>query len=106
MMAEEIYICSLCDERKYGWGNNPYPLCELTDYDSRCCDQCDVEKVLPARLKLSLGTKKTQAKTRQQIQKYLETLVAQGKARGLNQKQAEHYANEIYFSKLGEEDGI
>ena len=44
--------------------------------------------------------------TNEELQEYLESLVAEGLARGLTQKQAEHYANEIYFSKLGEEDGI
>ncbi len=55
-MTERIYICSLCGERFYGWGNNPWPLCELTDIDSRCCDQCDAEKVLPERLLKSVAS--------------------------------------------------
>ena len=43
-------VCCLCDGRYENWGNNPYPLCDETDYESRCCHACNSTKVLPARM--------------------------------------------------------
>jgi len=40
------YVCCLCKESKQGWGNNPYPLAE----EGRCCDECNNNKVIPARI--------------------------------------------------------
>jgi hypothetical protein len=37
--------CSLCDDGLGEWGNNAWPLAE-----EDCCDKCNHEKVLPARL--------------------------------------------------------
>lgn len=37
--------CSLCDGRYYQWGHNAQPL-----NDGRCCDACNTNKVIPARL--------------------------------------------------------
>jgi len=45
------YMCSLCENKCEGWGNNPYPLCEESDMEARCCDSCNMTKVLPARIK-------------------------------------------------------
>jgi hypothetical protein len=39
--------CSICGKIYAGFGNNPWPINE-----GRCCDQCNEEKVLPARIKL------------------------------------------------------
>lgn len=39
--------CSLCGGPYEHYGNNPYPLAEV---DERCCDQCNYERVIPARL--------------------------------------------------------
>lgn len=44
--------CCLCGEYFEGHGNNPYPLCDKDDYDSRCCNDCDTLFVIPARMKL------------------------------------------------------
>jgi hypothetical protein len=46
-------LCVLCGEElqdfgNYQEGNNPSPLA----YIGRCCDECDLEKVLPARCNL------------------------------------------------------
>ena len=41
--------CCLCGGRFTHYGNNPYPLCDASDYDSRCCHKCDKEKVWAAR---------------------------------------------------------
>ena len=46
----EVFNCSLCQMESTGWGNNPYPLCEKEDMESQCCDKCNVEKVIPARM--------------------------------------------------------
>ena len=42
--------CCLCDGRYERWGNNPYPLCDEHDHESRCCDDCNARKVIPARM--------------------------------------------------------
>ena len=42
--------------------------------------------------------------TKEERQEYLESLVAEGLARGLTQKQAEDFANHIYFTKLNTTD--
>lgn len=39
--------CKLWHDGAEGWGNNPWPLAEDPD---RCCDDCNWEKVIPARL--------------------------------------------------------
>ena len=43
--------CCLCHNHYEGWGHNPYPLCDKEDYDSRCCDRCNAEEVIPTRLR-------------------------------------------------------
>jgi len=49
-------ICSLCGESiktdEFGWvgGHNPFPL--GSNDDDRCCEKCNWERVIPARLKL------------------------------------------------------
>lgn len=37
------------DMKKKYFGNNPYPLSE--DEEDRCCDACNMSKVIPARLR-------------------------------------------------------
>jgi hypothetical protein len=39
--------CVLCDDRFFGFGNNPAPLAELP---SLCCSTCNFTKAMPARL--------------------------------------------------------
>ena len=46
----KTFICCLCGQEFAGYGNNPYPLCDRDDYESRCCDECDRNKVIPARM--------------------------------------------------------
>ena len=50
MNNRRTYICCLCGKRDYGFGNNPYPLCEDGDFESRCCDDCNTKLVIPARI--------------------------------------------------------
>lgn len=48
-MAEtQEKVCCICGKKFTGWGNNPWPVVE--DEDARCCDACNDEKVLSARL--------------------------------------------------------
>jgi hypothetical protein len=43
-------VCCLCGEKIADdyYGNNPWP---LADSHGICCDKCNTEKVIPARLK-------------------------------------------------------
>lgn len=43
--------CCICGCEIHGYGNNPYPLCDEDDYESRCCDKCD-GYVIKARIAL------------------------------------------------------
>jgi hypothetical protein len=63
---EELIICCLCNEEitpdASGWqyGHNPAPLGETED--DRCCDSCNYQEVIPARLQgiLEIQKKNTQ----------------------------------------------
>lgn len=48
-------ICCLCGNEYTGAGNNPFPLCTEGNDASYCCDKCNKELVIPARVKLSKG---------------------------------------------------
>jgi hypothetical protein len=48
----ETGTCSLCGGPYTHWGNNPSP---LKDIEERCCDRCNYEKVIPARMGLIPG---------------------------------------------------
>lgn len=56
-MAREIensddgFRCCLCAKWFEGYGNNPAPLCDEDDFESRCCHDCNFRLVIPARLK-------------------------------------------------------
>ena len=45
---EDGRICCICGQEYTGLGNNPYPV--ISDEDARCCDKCNIIKVIPARL--------------------------------------------------------
>ena len=48
-MTYETYrkkICCICSKVFQEWGNNPDPIKK----EGVCCDKCDKEKVIPARL--------------------------------------------------------
>lgn len=47
-MREKVFKCCLCGESFTGYGNNPYPVDKNSEH--RCCDVCNVTKVLPARV--------------------------------------------------------
>ena len=42
------YTCCICGKEFIGYGNNPAPV--DNDPDAKCCDKCNIEVVIPARL--------------------------------------------------------
>jgi len=53
MDDNKIKVCVICKEEFAGWGNNPSPIKE----EGECCDKCDNEKVIPARIEGINGRK-------------------------------------------------
>lgn len=51
--------CCLCGGEFGGYGNNPAPLKD----SGECCDQCNAEKVIPARLEAVLAQGEISAET-------------------------------------------
>lgn len=45
----KTFICSICGRKCEGYGNNPYPVTK--GENDRCCDDCNAEQVIPARLR-------------------------------------------------------
>jgi len=45
--------CIICGRQIAGYGNNPEPVKRWSD--GLCCDECNREKVIPARLRLATG---------------------------------------------------
>ena len=45
--------CCICGETFEGYGNNAAPV-----KDGTCCDKCNLEKVIPARMDLVAKAKK------------------------------------------------
>ena len=43
------FVCVLCGITAIGYGHNPEPLVEYEV--GRCCDECNTNRVIPARLK-------------------------------------------------------
>lgn len=43
----KVHICSVCNEKYTGLGNNARPI-----NDGRCCDICNSTVVIPARLEM------------------------------------------------------
>jgi len=48
METKQKHKCSLCGKEFFGFGHNPEP---LKAYEERCCDCCNMTKVIPARLR-------------------------------------------------------
>ncbi len=46
---EEKHICCICGKEFIGYGNNPAPV--NVDEDACCCDECNFNVVIPARLR-------------------------------------------------------
>jgi len=49
--------CSFCGKTYENYGNDPWPLAPKYASNMRCCDACNMSKVIPARLKLMKGEK-------------------------------------------------
>jgi hypothetical protein len=47
---EEKKVCCICGKEFVGWGNEPWPIKQ----DGECCDECNMNKVVPARILLTL----------------------------------------------------
>lgn len=47
-MKEKKERCIICGKPIVGYGNNPWPLHKV----GKCCDECNTNKVIPARLAL------------------------------------------------------
>ena len=51
---DEKKICCICGKEFTGWGNNPDPITDadgnLFDENDCCCDDCNNNVVIPARL--------------------------------------------------------
>lgn len=50
MDNDKIYTCCLCGKIKKGYGNDPWPLAPIFGTSNKCCDGCNLYKVIPARL--------------------------------------------------------
>lgn len=48
--------CCICGKEFEGYGNNPWPFCD--DEDARCCDDCNRDTIIPARLAIMLHNEK------------------------------------------------
>jgi len=46
----KTYPCCICGDKMSGFGNNPFPMCDVDDVKSRCCDTCNYKWVFPVRM--------------------------------------------------------
>ena len=44
--------CCICGKKFFGHGNNPWPIIDDESEDVRCCDECNLNIVVPARIEL------------------------------------------------------
>jgi hypothetical protein len=52
MKPRPPFVCSICGMTALGWSCNAWPI-----NAGRCCERCDREVVLPARIALAYGKK-------------------------------------------------
>ena len=50
-MSKGMFVCVICGDMDYGYGNNPAPLSALP---RKCCDVCNTIHVIPARIALMM----------------------------------------------------
>ena len=50
--------CVICQDPYYGYGNNPAPLRD----EGSCCDECNMEYVIPARIKYYYANERNERK--------------------------------------------
>jgi len=53
-MGNSLKKCPICRVMYVGYGNNPFPLNVL----GNCCDSCNLEFILPARIAILINTVK------------------------------------------------
>lgn len=51
----EKFECCICGKECEGFGNDPWPV--VSDDDARCCDTCNSESVIPARIMRMIAAK-------------------------------------------------
>ena len=57
MESKDSKYCCICGKSFSGYGNNPYPV--VKEENARCCDDCNRDIVIPARIiALALNSKK------------------------------------------------
>ena len=54
----EKFKCCLCGKEVEGYGNDPSPI-QTQNEDDECCDECNLVKVIPARINLVILKNKT-----------------------------------------------
>ena len=47
-MTGKLYECCICGITDHGYGNNP----DHIKKEGKCCDECNADQVVPARLEL------------------------------------------------------
>lgn len=51
--------CIICGKEITDYGNNPYPICQREDTSSKCCNDCNSNYVIGARLVSTKGKMNT-----------------------------------------------
>ena len=52
------FKCCLCSKEVECYGNNPSPI-QTQNEDDKCCDECNLAKVIPARINLVILKSRT-----------------------------------------------
>ena len=73
MGESEKNVCCICGEEYEGHGNNPQPV--VMDDDARCCDECNANVVLPARIRKMEEYRDRQSFTQQDVMKAISSLL-------------------------------
>jgi len=70
----EKHICCICGKEFEGWGNDPCPV--VMDEKAKCCDKCDMEVVLPARIKAMKKERPKNETSRTELLRAMSTIVS------------------------------
>jgi len=65
-MEKRIYKCCLCGREYEGYGNDPWPI--SLGKNDRCCNKCNMTKVIPARIELIDMKNRRDAKTNKEAE--------------------------------------
>ena len=80
--------CCICGQEIEGYGNNPWPVKE----DGECCDKCNYEKVIPARI--NQLSEKEEVKDADPKQEWQELIKSEEEAITLYKKAVENSIND------------